>query len=107
MVLFWFFVNKSFLTKTTHPITVPRGQVDYKAIETAGLDQDRLIVVLPRGERFEAHLYSNVNNRGHYLQLQFHGNKRGLPRYLKLDDHLLVLLFRFGSKTYAVLEYRK
>lgn len=107
MILFWFFVNKSFLTKTTHPITVPRSQVDYKAIKAAGIDQSRLIVILPRGQRFEAHLYSGVNNRGHFLQLVFHGDDRRLPGYLNLNDHLIVLLFRLGLRSYAVLEYRE
>ena len=39
MISFRFNVNNSFMVYPTHPITVPKGQVDYGSLKKDGLDQ--------------------------------------------------------------------
>jgi hypothetical protein len=107
MVLFRFAVTQSFLNVTTHPITIPRSQVDYKTVEASNFDRKNITVILPRGERINGHLYSGSAGYGPYFQIRLHGENRKLPTYFKIDDKLIVLLFRVGARSYATLEYRE
>ena len=107
MIPFRFSVTRSFLDETTHPITIPKSQVDYKTVDSSNLDRKSIIVIFPRGERIEGHLYSGTAGYGPYFQLRLYGGNLRLPSYLKLNDKLIVALFRFGMKSYATLEYRE
>jgi len=107
MATFEFTVNKSFLGEVCHPITIPKSQLSYEMLEAIGLDYKNVIVVLPRGERFEAKIGHGEAGFGEYFQLQFTGKDRTLPAYLTLNDHLIVLLVKAASRSYAILEYRE
>ena len=106
MASFEFTVNKSFLGERSHPITIPRGQLSHKALLAIGLNHKHLIVVLPRGESYEAEIYHGESSYGEYYQMHFIGSDRTLPGYLELDDRLLVFLAKAAGKSYALLEYR-
>lgn len=80
---FIFRLNRSFLRYPNHPITVPRSEVDYATLAADELDQGEFRIILPKGERFLAKMYSGVSSYGPYLQLKFSGDERQLPKYLK------------------------
>ena len=107
MAVFRFTMNQSFLGNQGHPITVPKSQVPYKALEAEGLSQKNVTIIFPRGERFEGQLYHGEAGFGEYYQLQVRGVDRTVPSYIKLHDRLLVALFKGGARSYAVLEYRE
>jgi len=107
MVAFRFTVNDSFLSVSTHPITVPRSQVNYKTLESAQLDRRSYTIIYPKGERLPGRIYSGEAGYGPYYQLTVHANPGHVPRYLKQSDKLFVLLARISGKNYAILEYRE
>jgi hypothetical protein len=107
MAVFRFTINQSFLRNAGHPITVPKGQVPCSSLEAEGLNEKNVTLILPRGERFEGQLYHGEAGYGEYYQLQVRGENRTLPAYLKLQDRLLVVIFKAGSHSYAALEYRE
>ena len=51
MAVFRFIVNQSFLGNQGHPITVPKSQVPYKALEAEGLSQKNVTIIFPRPSR--------------------------------------------------------
>lgn len=105
MEIFEFTVDESFLKESGHPIVIPRCQLPYQRLEAADLDHKHLTVILPEDERFEADLHRRETTNGDHYQLWFASNST-LPGYLKLHDHLLVLLGKTAVQTYAVIEYR-
>ncbi|QSA99297.1 hypothetical protein [Methylococcus sp. EFPC2] len=107
MSTFEFAVNKSFLEGSGHPITIPKSQLPYSELPAASLDHRHVVVVLPRGERFEADIYHGQAGYGEYYQLRFNGKDRTLPSYLTLNGHLIVALLKVASQSYAILEYRE
>lgn len=105
MAVFQFTVRKAFLENRGHPITVPKGQVSYRALEADGLNQKNVTIVLPRGERFQGQLYHGEAGYGEYYQIQARGADRTLPKYINLHDQLFVTLAKVGGRAYATLEY--
>ena len=105
MVVFEFKVNDSFLDGSGHPITVPKSE--NADLAAAGLDHKDVVLILPHGERFEAGIYHGEAGWGEYFQLRFHGSKRTLPSYLKLGDHLIVVLTKVATHSYALVELRE
>jgi hypothetical protein len=105
MATFQFTVNESFLEGSGHPITIPKSQLPYQQLGAVGLDHKHVIVVLPHGERFEAEIYYGEAGYGEYYQLRFTGDNRTLPGYLKLNEHLLIVLTKADAKSYAIVEY--
>jgi len=105
MVVFSFKVNQSFLGETGHPLTVPKSQVPCPFLKAEGLSEKNVTIIFPRGERLEGQLYHGEAGYGEYYQLKVRGENRILPTYIKLQDHLLVVLFKAGSHSYAALEY--
>jgi hypothetical protein len=73
---FKFKVNQSFLRYPGHPITIPRGEVDYKLLESELLHQGEFVVIFPRGERLTAKMGHGDAGYGPYYQLQFRGENR-------------------------------
>ena len=105
MAVFRFTVRKAFLEYKGHPITVPKSQVPYRALEAEELSQKKVTIIFPRGERFEGQLYHGAAGYGEYYQLKVRGENRKLPAYIKLHDLLFVTLAKVGRRTYATLEY--
>jgi hypothetical protein len=68
MVAFRFTINESFKTASTHPITVPKNQVDYTELSKLGLDKGKFTITFPKGERINGHMYSGVAGYGPYYQ---------------------------------------
>ena len=105
MISFRFNMNSSFNDYSTHPITVPKGQVDYSLLKKEGLDGGDLTIVFPRGERVRGHIYSGRAGYGPYYQIRTYTDQV-IPPYLKDCDNLLVILVKDGATKYAVLEFR-
>lgn len=99
---FLFAINQSFLSHPGHPITVPRGQVDYKLLEAERLNEGPFTVIFPKGERVTAKMHDGVSSWGRYYQLRFIGLNRGVPNYVREQVH--VLLARMGGENYAIIE---
>lgn len=105
MISFRFTINDSFKTYRTHPITVPKGRVDYGLLQKEGLDRGDLTIVLPRGERVRGHMYHGRAGYGSYYQVRTYTDQL-IPVYLKDGDKVLVILVMDGSDKYAILEIR-
>ena len=105
MASFEFTVNDSFLEGSGHPITIPRSQLPYQTLLAIGLNHAHVVVILPRGERFDADIYHGEAGYGEYYQLRFNGGNRDLPSYLKVNDNLVVFLAKAAGTSFAILEY--
>lgn len=101
---FRFTINPSFLGYRSHPITVPRGDVNYKRLRDENLHEGDFTVVFPHGERAVAIMYFGTSSRGPYHQLRFRGEHREIPKYVKGGDDFFVVLARMRHKNYAILE---
>ncbi len=101
---FKFEVGRAFLDYPGHPITVPKGEVDYKQLESDLLHQGEFIVIFPRGERLTAKMYHGDAGYGPYYQLQFRGESRDVPSYIEAGTELFIVLVRMRRKNYAILE---
>ena len=75
MLRFTFKVNSSFLSWPSHPITVPRTQIDYSDLEAEGLDRGSLTVVCPDGTSVSGEMYSGTAGYGPYYQIRM-----GVPK---------------------------
>lgn len=104
VIAFRYDVKKSFLTGTRE-ITVPKGQISYKALRETQLDQETYNIIYPRGECLPAWMYYGVAGYGSYYQLKVSANQPNIPRYLQIDDRLFVILIRYYRINYAILEY--
>jgi len=105
MISFQFIINNSFLTYSTHPITVPKTQVEYKEIEQEGFSQGGLTIIFPKGERTRGHMYYGKAGYGPYYQIRSYTNQ-DLPKYLEIGDKVIILLYRDKTSRYSSIEYR-
>lgn len=101
---FRFRINKSFLGYSSHPITVPRGDVNYERLRDENLHQGDFAVVFPQGERATARMYPGNSSWGPYHQLRFRGEHRDIPKYVKDGNDIFVVLARMRHENYAILE---
>jgi hypothetical protein len=92
MLRFTFKVNSSFLSSPSHPITVPRTQIDYLDLEGEGLDRGSLTVVCPDGTSVSGKMYSGTAGFGPYYQIIMEVPKThpllGLPIGFRLSVEL-------------------
>ena len=56
MIIFRFKINDSFINYYTHPITVPKSQVDYNQLVRENLDSGDLNIIFPKGEILKGHM---------------------------------------------------
>jgi hypothetical protein len=102
---FEFEIGHSFVTYDSHPITVPRGEVDYKQLESERLHQGKFVLVFPKGERATARMCcGRTRQRGRYYQLRFTDTNRRLPAYIQEGQRAHVLLARISGENHAILE---
>ena len=106
MIYFRFTINYSFMAYSTHPITVPKTQVDYDKLQKVDLDSGDFRIIFPKGERVDAHMYYGTAGYGPYYQLRMY-TEQTLPQYIDQGDNLLVILIKDGTHKYAILEYRQ
>ena len=106
MIAFRFTINESFKTGSTHPITVPKSQVDYSVLSESGLGKGEFTIIFPKGERAHGHMYSGVAGYGPYFQLRFHSGE-SLPRYITEGGKVMVLLYKDSASKFASIEFRK
>jgi len=105
MLSFRFTINNSFLKYSTHPITVPKTQVQYKLIENEGFSRGDLTIIFPKGERIKGHMYYGMAGYGPYYQIRSYTDQH-LPKYLSRGDKVVVLLYKDGNNRYSIIEYR-
>lgn len=70
MISFAFRVNRSFREYATHPITIPKSQVDYRQLErelAGGVEGD---LRFPDGSSVPAFVYGGVAGYGPYFQIR-------------------------------------
>ena len=103
---FRFTINKSFISTSTHPITIPKSQVDYTKLENCGLGYGSYIIIFPKGEKYKGYMYFGTAGYGPYFQLRFETGQP-LPKYLELGDKVIILLYKDGNQRYAVIEMRE
>ena len=103
MIAFPFVARGSFLGRRSHPITIPRGVVSYRALESSGLHEGSYTLICPKGEKLPASIHFGIAGYGPYYQLR--ANESKFPDYFKHGDRLLVLLARNSQSNYVVLEF--
>lgn len=96
MVEFTFRVNKSFQERRSHPITVPKGQVDYAAVEAEGLVGPATIVA-PDGRRVPGKVYAGVAGYGPYYQVRADRHEEDPLGRIPLGSRLRVAVRREGD----------
>lgn len=87
---FSFVVNKSFLGSNSHPITVPRTQVEYAVIAASHAGNKPLKIVCPNAQTLQGHLYEGVAGYGPYYQIRMDGFVSDPLYDLRLGDRVLV-----------------
>ncbi len=102
MITFHFEVNASFLKYPSHPITVPKTQVDYARIDAESLGPE-LRIVCPDGTRVEGELYHGTAGYGPYYQLRVRPDARDALAALPHGTKLRVDIRRDGTATEARL----
>lgn len=102
MIEFQFSVNKSFLSGGSHPITVPRSQVDYAALEREGLVGEATVVA-PTGTRMRGRVYSGTAGFGPYYQVKVDNASAEPIRRLRLGEQLLVQIQKVDGETVVTL----
>ncbi len=105
MIYFEFIISDSFLKYSTHPITIPKTQVDYKEVEKGGFAQGDLTIIFPKGEKIRGHVYFGIAGYGPYYQIRSYPNQN-LPKYLAQGDKVIILLYKDKSHLYSSIEYR-
>lgn len=73
MITFTFEVNRSFLNYFHRPITIPRGQVSYDNLESAGLCSNDLDILCPDGEKMSGKMVYSRAGYGPYYQIRIDG----------------------------------
>lgn len=108
MIIFQFTVCDSFLDKSTHPITVPSSQINYETLKSAKLHEGDFNIIFPCGENIRGKMNTGIAGYGRYYQIRKKPRSTGkIPEYIKINDRLIVILFRLNQKNYAVIEYEK
>jgi hypothetical protein len=69
MVAFDFTVNPSFVSYGSHPITVPKSQVNYERLEQEHMGHE-ITVIEPSGSRMAGWLSRGVAGYGEYNQIR-------------------------------------
>ncbi len=105
MISFHFTISHSFLKYTTHPITIPKTQVQYREMEQEGLERGDLTIIFPKGERLRGHMYYGVSGYGPYYQIRCHP-RQDFPKYLSERDKMIVILHKDSDYYYSIMEYR-
>ena len=103
MTFFQFWINKSFLEYPSHPITIPKSQIDYDKLREFHLDSGNYTILFPRGEKVNGFMYHGIAGYGQYYQLRFNRDQI-LPQYIYNGGKLLVVLLCRSSLRYAILE---
>ena len=105
MIVFRFKINDSFLNYSTHPITVPKSQVDYNKLVRENLDRGDLNIIFPKGEILKGHVYYGVSGYGEYYQIRIYP-RQNISDYLLKNKPLIILLFKYRFYFYSVIEYK-
>ena len=99
---FRFTVNRSFLGYPSHPITIPRSQVDYDLVSVT----ERAAIVYPRGEKLHGRIYHSTAKRGPYYQI-VHAVDSRIPKYLRRDDLVVIEGSQSNRKTTIAISMGK
>jgi len=94
---FSFVVNPSFVGYSTHPITIPRSQVDYSGMGRLLVGTVQVIVRAPNGAFCPGRLYSGESSWGRYHQVRAEIPRQGWLHGLGVGDRVIVHLVRVGS----------
>jgi hypothetical protein len=73
MLAFQFRVNASFLTYSSHPITIPKSQIDYRSLGVQLASVRWVEVSAPDGRVLAAAIYSGTAGYGPYYQIRCQG----------------------------------
>ena len=84
MIAFTFTINRSFKTQSTHPIAVPKSQVEYKKLTCKGLDSGELTIRFQHGETAKGYMYAGVAGLGPHYQIRIHSDEK-VPNFCKKE----------------------
>ncbi len=94
---FSFMVNWSFLGYCTHPITVPRSQVDHAALQKLVSDNPQVLVRAPNGAYSKGKLYSGLSSWGPYHQVRVDSLEVAWEHGLEFHERVTIVLKRVGK----------
>jgi hypothetical protein len=96
MVSFDFTVNSSFLSYPSHPITVPKTQVDYHRLERENLGRE-IAIIEPNGMRMAGRLYRSIAGYGEYYQIRIQPDVPDPLYALQIGARLRVEMIRAAT----------
>ena len=94
MLSFQFRVNRSFLEYPTHPVTIPRSQVDYGMVESMLAGGPRVDLQVADDPATPAQIYGASAGFGPYYQIRAESALALDQPGFELGDKLLVTLDR-------------
>jgi hypothetical protein len=101
MVEFAFTINRSFLHYSSHPITIPRTQVDYSTLDKENL-LGAVTIILPSGRTVRGQVYSGTAGFGPYHQIRASSPTNAFAD-LELGSQIVVRMERNHSGVVARL----
>ncbi|MHA1702549.1 MAG: hypothetical protein ACTSWK_09800 [Promethearchaeota archaeon] len=106
MIIFSFSINKSFIKYSSHPLTIPKSQVNYTNLTNFKLDDGDYIIIFPKCEILSGYIYSGNAGYGGYYQIKTYSGQ-DIPDYMLLNDQLIAILFHYSRKSHCIMEYCK
>ncbi len=73
MISFNFKVNKSFLDNRSHPITIPKSEVDYEKIKNLNVESSPVTIICHDSSKLSGKIYRGVAGYGLYYQIRMNG----------------------------------
>jgi hypothetical protein len=92
VIRFQFRVNASFLSYLTHPITIPKTQVDYEVLRAQLGGMRDAEIRCPEGQVLDAVIYSGTAGYGLYYQIRCSGHPGDSMNSIQVETLLNVEL---------------
>ncbi len=98
MITFKFRINHSFLLYSSHPVTVPRSQVNYRDVEELLCSTREAWVSLPGIGAYRGIVYFNHAGYGPYYQIRFTETVPLVSSGLEPGEMVQVLMFHADQR---------
>jgi predicted HNH restriction endonuclease len=91
-ITFKFKINESFLNYSSHPITIPKSQIDYSILNKEQQKFDKVKINLLTEEKTNGYIYFGTAGYGDYYQIRFRDFKDDYLKYFELNKSFSIRL---------------